>query len=465
MRYKSGSMKALLGSVASRVGRWLRSPLFWGVILFGAGVVVVVAVARYDASGPSVTSGPREVNLAFGLSREPITRSVLLNLCADDEVVDDAQGHPECSGKADRPAVISAGLVSDLAPKSDGGTGQQFPTSQLAVVASNEGTQGLRIAVKADPLEPERISDGTYAGELVVQRERPDPPISVSVTASLKPREGKTVLLAFGALLLGSLIGTFVKWINDVYAPLAGLRRRQRRLERRLRPGAGLLPTDVEELFDEIRVSIRSVDSEGVPEALDLLASARPDLSAFAAAIRELRREIIRQRKLIKQIGPSAEAFEDVLSDEESMLEALRERTWPWSNGAEVTSAYESLKQVFKANTEELRGLTTRQSARADVDDTAERMKNRLASAPTVPQPAGSQTAPGHAEIEGGDLLPHSESSSRTRAASHEPTAMRRRVIEVLLDNSRGSLVRAQYRPSKKPCTRAFLLHRQDDDW
>lgn len=152
---------------------------FWRALValgaFGLVVLVVIILSTSWVGGTPTSSRAEAVRVSgessgqdfafevsFGLSRLPITRSVLLDLCPQGAPAGQ-QTYPECATQtgsatnAARPEVTSAGVVADL-QRTDKQT--QFPARQLAVEGANEGSTGLRITVAADPRQPERVDPG-----------------------------------------------------------------------------------------------------------------------------------------------------------------------------------------------------------------------------------------------------------------------------------------------------------------
>ena len=168
-------------------------------------VLFVVAFSFITFTGsdgsPSVSVHDNELVLSFGLSREPITRLRVVDLCALGDAARPRVTYPECAepvaaaaGSAAeapvaRPEVRSAGLEADLQSSSTKSPGQ-FPAGQVTVAATNEGARSLRITVTGDPRRPERVKSGSYGGRVIIERATP-PSIRLELTAQLDPKTGR----------------------------------------------------------------------------------------------------------------------------------------------------------------------------------------------------------------------------------------------------------------------------------
>ena len=118
----------------------------------------------------------------------------------------------------------------------------QFPSSQIKAVAENRGAADLVVLADRGFEPPEEVRPGTYCGLVTVARAS-GPDIPLYVLASVGDRgQGALRVRIFLALLGGALMGAVVKWLGDRYAPVAGLRRRQRRLIRRFGAWRPYLP-------------------------------------------------------------------------------------------------------------------------------------------------------------------------------------------------------------------------------
>jgi hypothetical protein len=404
------------------------------ILVIAVSILWASTTGQQNGSGLEVSGGDGgfEFNVSFGASRLPKTRSVLLNLCPEDAKERGVPIYPECASPTvdsgattqaappARPEITSAGVVADLQRRGDG-PDAQFPASQLAVVGVNEGPQGLRITVTADPRQPERVAAGTYRGDLVVERSR-GPAIHFTMAAVLDDRGGRVSLYAAIALALGAVGGALIKWLNDVYAPLAALRRRHRRLARRMRPDRPHLPLSVVRSMEDLRESIRSVDPVDVAEQLDALSQRRDEFAQFASVVRALRRELEVQRALIQQIGEGSESFATLLRREEQKIDGLLARPWPWPDTEQVWSECRTMQAAFEEVTDGLqRGET----------DTAEA---RAALVQSLSQVAASEPEIARARAE--RVAAESEAAARVEALDRAATDSSRNLFEVLLDNA-----------------------------
>lgn len=311
-----------------------------------------------EPSGDS--SGNFNLRLSFGFRRQPISRSVLLNLCPPGLPAEQVP-YPECSTSSTsppaqattpRPEITAAGLIEDLQGTGDA-EGNQFPASQVTVSAVNEGEQGIRISVSADPREPEQVAAGEYLGRLVVQRTAGEP-VRFDAIANLRDRDDASPWAAL-ALLLGALAGAGVKWLNDSFAPLASLRRRHRRAQRAMRRELAHLPLGASRMVDEISDSIRAVDTAGVSDSLDLLAKHRDELIEFAIVVSQLEDELAIQRALLEGMPSHSADLDDVVRREEARVEALRAKPWPWADRSAVMAECAALEAAFSQATARLR--------------------------------------------------------------------------------------------------------------
>jgi hypothetical protein len=399
------------------------------VVGLSVGAVGWRGTVNEAAEKPSVVVSGSPSNfkftLSFGLSRLPITRSVLLSLCPENE---ERQRFPDCEAGAEtpttdakaRPEVTSAGVVADLQSDDGGEASDQFPADQLTVVGSNEGAEGLRIKVTAEPRQPERVPPGTYRGTLVVERSS-GPPVHFAMTTVLNDPEGWVSQKAFLWLLLGAGAGALVKWLNDAFAPLAGLRRRQRRLTRTMRPDLPYLPLTVARALEDVRESIRLVDATGVADRLDLITKHKEELTEFAAAIRALQRELDVQRALVERMDDKSEKFNTFLRREQQRIDELLARPWPWSDAQKTLDDCREMLSAFESATDRLQG--------GDIGTDED--KNALAEELTGLAGSDRDLAREGAERAAAEA----EAAERSKAREQE-SKQRRRKLEWLLDNS-----------------------------
>jgi hypothetical protein len=326
-------------------------------ILIGA-ALVWLAVTAFHGSQTGQTgqitaqSNPQgyHLQLSFGLSRSAVTRSSRINLCTDPKTATSAEC-PGVTGTApdttpttagaqtatERPQVLTAGLADDLTRNDHRA---EFPANQVSITASNVGREGLLIAVTADPTTPRVVLDGTYTGTIVVERAGSTAPIVVQMEADLDTRAGTTSKRAIAALLLGGLIGGGVRWLDTVLAPMAQLRRRQRRIRPWFQRRRTNLPEGAVETYKDVNRALRDLDTDGVDAGLTKLAAAEPDLLAFAHVRDTIAREIAEQRRLVGAGVPGLPDVANALETESAYTDDLLHRPWPWEANVDVRAGY-----------------------------------------------------------------------------------------------------------------------------
>lgn len=298
------------------------------------------------AAPPSstVVSVNNEIKLVFGLSREPISRSLRIDLC-DTELARDFQ---ECGQSSDpRPEVTSASLQSDLFSSS----GSQFPATQVGLDASNVGTSGLLISVTANPYEPDDVGAGTYRGQAVVDRSDGSS-VRLDIVSTLRSRSD-VALGVLAALSLGALAGALIKWLDDSFGPVSLLRRHQRRVEQALSQFAGGLPLGVRQRLDDVRLAISTFDPAGVGATLEEIRSNQDALVEFASTVQELQRQIEVQRRLIDERG--IETASGAVEVEQTFVGSLRRRNWPWEDAEKIRRELRKAEGHFRKLTLALR--------------------------------------------------------------------------------------------------------------
>jgi hypothetical protein len=232
------------------------------------GVVSLLSPSSNGVSARRANEQGFDLQLDFGLSRAPITRTIQADLCSRKN-----SPYPECSEERSsaastalaRPQILSATLGGDL--QKEGG-GNQFPVNQLSITATNIGKSGFQIAVQANPLSPYTVPDGAYTGYVAVDRAA-GPKIYLKILVDLGNRTGTPTALALMALVGGALLGGFAKWLNDVVGPLTSVRRRLRGVARRLQRYATVLPEDVQLQIADVLTCIRDGDPKEANDALD----------------------------------------------------------------------------------------------------------------------------------------------------------------------------------------------------
>ena len=275
--------------------------------------------------------------MQFGYSREPITRSLRVDICDGT----DTEPFVECrlptegntSSTTTRPEIVSAGLQSDLIA-SDGNL--QFPASQFTITASNVGRSGVLINVNANPNSPEAVHDGKYSGRVVIDRADLSP-IELTLTVTLAPRTGKVAWLVVASLSLGAAGGALIKWLNESFTPLAALRRRQRRLDAFLEGYDSDLPEGVQKRLEQVRQAIRTFDSESIGTTIDDITKNQDALLSFARGVQFLAQQLDEQRALFATGGtPDART---AMQLEVFELNQLASQVWPWEQAKDVTAA------------------------------------------------------------------------------------------------------------------------------
>lgn len=293
--------------------------------------------------------------LQFGLSRETITRSLRIDLCPDGGSATYAECTPSPDGETARPEISGVTLESDLV---DQKTKEQFPIGQFTVSATNVGRTGLLVVVSANPASPEDVPAGSYVGELLIDRVGESDPIPLRLEASLADRDAPDVALrVLLALSVGALAGTLLKWLDESFSPLAGLRRRQRRVEHFLQPSKRELPEGVKLRLEQVRRLIRSFDAEGVGLTLDEIVKNQDALVAFASATRYMDAQIRMQAQLLDaaDMGRMPEVRSAIELERERLRELRTEVVWPWAAADEVATRLKKEKEQFRALTLSMR--------------------------------------------------------------------------------------------------------------
>jgi hypothetical protein len=328
---------------------------FWLV----AGIVGVLAATVYIASqatrqpSSGLASLDEGIRLNFGLSREPISRSLRLDLCSGEtgqELVECAADEPAEAGRVE---IESAVLETDLMNAS---SQMQFPTNQFTVTATNVGRTGLLVNVNANPNEPDDVPPGAYVGRVIIDRSDGST-IPLAVRAELTPKDGGVAWRAFLALLLGALGGTLLKWLDDSFSTLAALRRRQRRVEHYLQGYTSALPEGVRRRLRQVQMAIRSFDAEGIDTTLDEIVTNQDALIVFAGTVDVLETELGRQREMLEALGPDAFSYavHSAIAVEEALLADVRIRMWPWDQAEELSAQLKKAQSRFRQLTAGMR--------------------------------------------------------------------------------------------------------------
>ncbi|MDQ1747767.1 MAG: hypothetical protein QOD07_2030 [Frankiaceae bacterium] len=331
-----------------------------GVGLLASAIVVAVAIIGAVTS----TAGRPKVDVStslaqpgvqlvadFGLSRQSITRTVQVDLCASS-----TKDYPECktSSASDqvtsRPQVLSALVTSDLQTP---GVKGQFPANQLSVTASNTGREGLLVTLQADPTKPYAVVAGTYVGDIRIERAS-GPPVNVHLIAELDSRSGKPTELAVLSLVAGALAGGITKWANDSLAPMGSLRSRYRLVRARLAPVTDELPLDVVSALQAARDSINSGAKDDATKSLDEVTNATSDLLPFGRTLAGITQEIRVQES--EMARPNEDDFPYWPAAHAAELQSvgdLRAVSWPWRDAedgrAQSRMAEANVRRVTEA--------------------------------------------------------------------------------------------------------------------
>lgn len=313
-----------------------------------------------ESGGATMKGDAPLLPIIFGLTRDPATRTRLVDLCnspSGDELESTAD-EPECPGEEDagllndqqpeRPRVLSAFVEQDLTRQA--GSEGQFPASQLSVVATNVGRTGLLVSITANPKEPREVDDGEYSGEVVIERSEGDP-IRLAVEASLESRGGAVAVKAFFALFAGALAGAVVKWLNDTFTPVAVLRSKARRLDRILGDHAEGLPAGAERRLLDVRDALTRFDSLEVSDQLEMLSRHREELTSFAYHYSSLKEELAVQRKYLSKLPQEPDGAKSALATEQEFINDLRNGEWPWQSGDETNKRLNTARHRFRAVT------------------------------------------------------------------------------------------------------------------
>lgn len=338
-------------------------------LTFLAAASMIFIVTRPQPAPVATSATLDGLKLHFGMSRDTLTRTLRLDLCAE-------QGQftfAECSldsasatSADDRPAILSAVVESDLQEVHGQGT---FPAGQLLVSASNAGRTAVLLNVSANPGSPEDVPAGQYLGRVVVERSV-GPSIIFPIRAELSPRTGGVTGKVLVALAIGAFGGTMLKWIDDSFSPLAAIRRRQRRLDLHLRNYTDELPLGVVRRLDELNFAIRALDSDGVASSLDQVAENQDALLRFATGVERLEREVWLQERIPIGWDSAPPLILEALALEKEYVADLRGRVWPWDRADEVQTSLTQAQRGFQIYT---RGI--RQYASAQTPEEKERLE------------------------------------------------------------------------------------------
>jgi hypothetical protein len=340
----------------------------WGLLLLFVLIAIPVGVLawvviRAPSKPPTAFISPKKIVLQFGLSREALTRSSRFDVCDSTNAADFLECRkPAATSSATtsttvppaRPSIVAAGLQSDLADTRQ----RQFPANQVTVTAVNVGRTGILVNITANPLEPTRVLDGYYTGNAIIDRDDGNE-IPIVVEIGLRKRTGAVTGWVLFALVLGALGGALIKWLDDSFGPIAALRRRQRRVEHFLRlrqqeKNPPRLPVGVLRRLDDVRLAIRSFDTEGVADTLQRITSNQDALIRFDRGLEALEGEIATQRRLLES-GIEATAVPGAIAMEAARVKELRSRVWPWEKADKVMEELDQAEQEFRTLTAAMR--------------------------------------------------------------------------------------------------------------
>lgn len=328
------------------------------VVTFLLIVGVVVAATLWPVTSRSwplndwratASSRPSDMTLAFGLSRESKTTSVLQNVCSRGRaaaaraprvavqqrtqqgrhpgkgnknqgrsrqrraafggfttLVENSRGrcvHQQHRKKpysvTERPAIMATTVLRDLAPcdrdgATDGHVDQtgSFPADQITATSELVASTGLRVVVVADPLSPTEVEPGTYCGQIVVQRDRA-PYRTVNIAITLADRGGSALAWAILWLFVGALIGVVIRFLNDPISKLISPYRRLRALRRWVRRLPASLDTEgkLTGQLQDIEEAIKFLDVEAAEAILLQMEQIRTETNEekLKAAVAEVR--------------------------------------------------------------------------------------------------------------------------------------------------------------------------------
>ena len=340
--------------------------------VFAAVIVVVGGFALYTWANPVDIGSPTTrfsvLTADFGFRRTQLTRSFDLYLCspayADLDAVEcrtNSTGGSDSPGTASRlvrPEIVSTTVGGELVQVDNtepirraGGCkylpgGAQFPSSQVKAVAENRGAADLVVSLVADSSQPEEVRPGTYCGAITVARSTGND-VPLYVLPSVGDRgQGALRIRIFFALLFGALMGATVKWLGDRYAPVAGLRRRQRRLLRRFGGWRRHLPERAQYDLAVIEDGIGSFDPEGVDTCLAELEQYGDALTLFSSAMAELDELIADQEQVTDELTPP---MSHVLAAEYAHVARLRAAKFPWDEPDTIAADADNLRNAAKA--------------------------------------------------------------------------------------------------------------------
>jgi len=355
--------------------------------IFGA-VAAFTLLAGVDVGEVANRStGDVAITANFGLRRDALTSSYTTPLCDPNTGKPWFPGVQECpdegggttpanatttslpggsagneAASVSRPSIVSATVVGDLKrvdPNQPLATdftcrvldhGQTFPANQLSAVSQNLAFRDLAISLKADPGQPTEVRAGTYCGYVVVARsDRSE--IAIPIVATVSSRGQMSLRLrVFLTLLFGALLGAAVKWMGEKYAPVAGLRRRQRRLIRRFGDARRFLPERAQYDLAVIGDGISSLEPDGVEDRLIELEQQGDALAQFAAAMQDLELQLNRQKEPDSK-WPDVPPVAHVRVAERARAMELGETKFPWADPDKMAGDANRLRSLAEVIT------------------------------------------------------------------------------------------------------------------
>ena len=239
-------------------------------------------------------SNPAKVQVSFGLDREPVNRTFLLDLKPG-----------KTSGTSSPGQEVTVRLSSDLRRHRD--SAAEFPADQVTVGLDKLTATTVNLTVGVNPWAPERVQAGLYEGVLELR----GPGISQDVPMSvwLRSRDNWRAAMALGLLLAGTLMGLLVKWITERLTPQA---HQMRRLSA-LKDAIGY-ESDRETIPVRFRLRIRDLEGQiarqdyaGVEESFKELEKDKALLALLSAQMRILFGQLDQQVSFIDRAKPAEE--------------------------------------------------------------------------------------------------------------------------------------------------------------
>jgi len=351
-----------------------------------AGVLALVALIVFlrqtspHGAAPSVEL-PNATEMAFGLQREPLTRTVVIDPCSGESAA------PQRCADADA-AIEAAYVVRDFTggqcaelvlaenerrpvdlPLPTVSKSGQFPAQQITVAGTPAG-RGVKLTITATPDKQERVQPGTYCGQLVVERTvssttgpASSDEIKWNVVIRLQDRDSFGNLLSVLLwLTAGGALGMLVRAVNSELLPSVPLWRRYRRLRawHDMRPTAR--PSWFSPELEAARIAIRQRDTEVATSQIAALEAQRQRLDGVQGALLDEAKEIItdlRAREIEKldkvTLGLVLNRIERIrnrsdLPDEKS-VEDLRGWVAKMSAAEAAVTSYETLRNTDHLNT------------------------------------------------------------------------------------------------------------------